>query len=191
LEHTLIRLDKNGKPINQDAGNDATQAPQGVQATLPGTTSLEQAIEAFRDAVEALTHFAGIQDLLVPARTPMTFFMEAPERPLGADPSDYAVLAWWFLVNFTGQLSQEVFSLTVKEDGQTILALPDTGPNGWRQIVADNERLQQFAASHLGGVGLIDGFHIINMMTDPNSSMAELALEVVRTAAVWRMHRGH
>lgn len=121
----------------------------------------------------------------------MTFYMEAPQRPLGDDAADYAVLAWWFLANFSGQLSQEVFSLTVEEDGQTVLALPDTGPNGWRQIVGDNERLQQFAASHLGGVALIDGCHVINLMTDPHSSMAELALEVVRTAAVWRMHRGY
>jgi len=193
LEHTLIRLDKNGKPINQDAdaANTAGEAQQGVQGTLPGTTDLEQAIEAFRDSVEALTHFAGIQDLVVPARTAMTFYMEAPQRPLGDDAGDYAVLAWWFLANFTGQLSQEVFSLTVEEDGQTVFALPDTGPNGWRQIVGDNERLQQFATSHLGGVAFIDGCHIINMMTDPSSSMAELALEVVRTAAVWRMHRGY
>lgn len=191
LVHTLIPLDKNGKPINQDSATTAGETPQGVQGTLPGTTSLEQAIEAFRDAVEALVHFAGIQDLVVPARTPMTFYMEAPQRPLGDDAADYAVLAWWFLANFTGQLSQEVFSLTVEEDGQTVLALPDTGPNGWRQIVGDNERLQQFAASHLGGVALIDGCHIINLMTDPHSSMAELALEVVRTAAVWRMHRGY
>lgn len=192
LVHTLIPLDKHGKPINQDAGGATSEDSQSLQGTLPGTTTVEQAAEAFRDAVEALTHFAGIHGLLRPALDmPMTFFMDTPERPLGADPSDYAVQAWWYLANISGQLTAQFFNLTVQQEGKSVYALHDTGPSGYRQLAADEEGFQRFVQSHLGGVYIIDGFQIFSMMVDPHSAMSELALEVVRTASAWRLHRGY
>jgi len=195
LLHTLIPLDANGKPINQDAGTanaSDTGMASGVQGDLPGTTTLEQAYEAFCEAVDSLCHFAGIQALLRPAPgMPLTYFVDTPERPLGDDPADYAVQAWWFLANLFGQITQHFYNFTGQDtQGQTIYALYDTGPSGFRQLAADEEGFMAYVQSHLGGAYQTEAFFMLNILSDPTHAMSPLAMEVVRTASVWRMHRG-
>lgn len=194
LVHTLVPLDANGKPIHKDAqaaANDGgNSAPS--QADLPGTTSVEQAAEEFQQAVESLCVFAGIQELIRPAPAmPLTFFMELPERPLGVDPFDYAVQAWWFMANISGQFSQHHYQASYKDEGGTeVYALYDTGPKGFRQLAANESAFLAFVQSHLGGVYQSEAFHMLNIMSDPRNAMGELAREVLITVAKWRLHRG-
>lgn len=191
LVHTLIPLDANGKPINKDTSAAPGTEPQGVQGTLPGTTSVEQAASEFQIAVQSLCEFAGIYDLLREAPAmPMTFFMEAPERPLGEHPMDYTILVWWFLVTFSGQFVQEHYHATYEKDGQTYYVLPDTGPTGWRQLLSDEAKFLAFTKSHLAGAYYADASFMLNLLSAPANAMAELAREVINTAATWRALRG-
>lgn len=191
LVHTLIPLDANGKPINKDTSAAPGTEPQGVQGTLPGTTSVEQAASEFQVAVQSLCEFAGIYDLLREAPAmPMTFFMEAPERPLGEHPMDYTILVWWFLVTFSGQFVPEHYHATYEKDGQTYYALPDTGPTGWRQLLSDEAKFLAFTKSHLAGAYYADASFMLNLLSAPANAMAELAREVINTAATWRALRG-
>jgi hypothetical protein len=191
LVHTLIPLDANGKPINKDTSAAPGTEPQGVQGTLPGTTSVEQAASEFQVAVQSLCEFAGIYDLLREAPAmPMTFFMEAPERPLGEHPMDYTILVWWFLVTFSGQFVHDHYHATYEKDGQTFYVLPDTGPTGWRQLLSDEAKFLAFTKSHLAGAYHADASFMLNLLSAPANAMAELAREVINTAATWRMLRG-
>lgn len=191
LVHTLIPLDANGKPVNKDTSAAPGTEPQGVQGTLPGTTSVEQAASEFQIAVQSLCEFAGIYELLREAPAmPMTFFMEAPERPLGEHPMDYTILVWWFLVTFSGQFVPEHYHATYEKDGQTYYALPDTGPTGWRQLLSDEAKFLAFTKSHLAGAYYADASFMLNLLSAPANAMAELAREVINTAATWRALRG-
>jgi len=192
---SLVRLDSKGKPIAPEAssltpGTSGT-SPEPIQGDLPGTTTREQAEEALQTAVLSLTEFAGITELLRAAPgMPLTYFMDLPERPLGDDARDYAVQAWWFLANLAGQFTRHCFQLSQRHEGQLIYALYDTGPEGFRQIASSEQTLVAVVQSHLGGVYATEGVQVLDLLTDPNNPMSELALDLVRCAAGFRLHRG-
>lgn len=192
---SLVRLDSKGKPIAPEASGMAPGAsetsPEPIQGDLPGTTTREQAEEALQTAVLSLTEFAGITELLRAAPgMPLTYFMDLPKRPLGDDARDYAVQAWWFLANLAGQFTRHCFQLSQRHEGQVIYALYDTGPEGFRQIASSEQTLVAVVQSHLGGVYATEGVQVLDLLTDPNNPMSELALDLVRCAAGFRLHRG-
>ncbi len=192
---SLVRLDSKGRPIAPEASSLAPGAsetsPEPIQGDLPGTTTREQAEEALQTAVLSLTEFAGITELLRAAPgMPLTYFMDLPKRPLGDDARDYAVQAWWFLANLAGQFTSHCFQLSQRHEGQVIYALYDTGPEGFRQIASSEQSLVAVVQSHLGGVYATEGVQVLDLLTDLNNPMSELALDLVRCAAGFRLHRG-
>lgn len=190
---TLKLLDANGKPIEpvDDNTGDSNPTDTNNQGSLPGTSSLESAQAAMRECIMAVADFAGVMEQLRDAPgMPLGYFMDLPSHPLGAEKNDYAVQAWWFLSNLACQFTSHYFNLTGEVDGQTVHALYDTGPDGFRAKVQDQAGFEQYVATHLGGTYATEGFMVLDILTDLNNPLAEMAQELVRSVAEYRLHRG-
>ena len=94
---------------------------------------------------------------------------------LGADSQDLAVQGWWLLANLSGQLPADIDAFLASG------MLPDTGPDGYLQCLADVDVWQEVVLSSLGGQTLLDAGFVVHVLTQP-SAMADLALEL--TAAM-------
>ena len=121
---------------------------------------------------------AGVQNYLVPAPAmPLGYYMELPPvGVLGVAPTDLAVQAWWFLTNMSSQVDSDIQGTLdrVGHDGQ--FALVDTGPEGYRQALADEAIWLEAIDTKLGGVGLMEATSIFIILGDAMHPLCELGL---------------
>lgn len=154
-----------------------TQPSDTSQAHVPGLDPRSSALQIMRMHLDQLADQVGIRDFVVDAPAmPYGFFMEIPPVGLlGADSQDLAVQGWWLLANLSGQLPADIDAFLASG------MLPDTGPDGYLQCLADVDVWQEVVLSSLGGQTLLDAGFVVQVLTQP-SAMADLALEL--TAAM-------
>lgn len=154
-----------------------TQPSDASQAHVPGLDPRSSALQIMRMHLDQLADQVGIRDFVVDAPAmPYGFFMEIPPVGLlGADSQDLAVQGWWLLANLSGQLPADIDAFLASG------MLPDTGPDGYLQCLADVDVWQEVVLSSLGGQTLLDAGFMVHVLTQP-SAMADLALEL--TAAM-------
>ncbi len=151
---------------------DAT-GPSVGQAHLQGLDPRSSALQIMRTHLDQLADHVGIRDFVLDAPgMPYGFFMEIPPAGLlGADVQDLAVQGWWLLANLSGQLPADIDAFLASG------ALPDTGPDGYLQRLADVEAWQDIVSTSLGGQTLLDAGFMVHMLTRA-SEMAGLALDL-------------
>lgn len=154
-----------------------TQPSDTSQSHVPGLDPRSSALQIMRMHLDQLADQVGIRDFVVDAPAmPYGFFMEIPPVGLlGADSQDLAVQGWWLLANLSGQLPADIDAFLASG------MLPDTGPDGYLQCLADVDVWQEVVLSSLGGQTLLDAGFVVQVLTQP-SAMADLALEL--TAAM-------
>lgn len=154
-----------------------TPPSDASQAHVPGLDPRSSALQIMRMHLDQLADQVGIRDFVVDAPAmPYGFFMEIPPVGLlGADSQDLAVQGWWLLANLNGQLPADIDAFLASG------MLPDTGPDGYLQCLADVDVWQEVVLSSLGGQTLLDAGFMVHVLTQP-SAMADLALEL--TAAM-------
>lgn len=154
-----------------------TPPSDASQAHVPGLDPRSSALQIMRMHLDQLADQVGIRDFVVDAPAmPYGFFMEIPPVGLlGADSQDLAVQGWWLLANLSGQLPADIDAFLASG------VLPDTGPDGYLQCLADVDVWQEVVLSSLGGQTLLDAGFVVQVLTQP-SAMADLALEL--TAAM-------
>ena len=160
-------------------GQDGSVGMQGhSQAMLEGLSAIEQAQHQLLATLMEFAEQAGVQNYLVPAPAmPLGYYMELPPiGVLGVAPTDLAVQAWWFLTNMSSQVDSDIQGTLdrVGHDGQ--FALVDTGPEGYRQALADEAIWLEAIDTKLGGVGLMEATSIFIILGDAMHPLCELGL---------------
>ncbi|WP_090139014.1 hypothetical protein [Limnohabitans sp. DM1] len=192
-EHLLKRIPNPGTVDGQNntgtAPFEGGADPIGEQGQLPGTTSLEMAVESMRSCIMDLTDYASLTPLLRNAPgMPLGYFMDAPASSLGVSATDFAAQAWWLLATMSGQLTVDWFHHQVtNEQGVRGFALFDTGPAGFRARAEDQDGWMQFVQTHLGGTYQADGYYTLELLTDLSNPVGEYARELVKAVGTFRL----
>ena len=197
-EQLLKKLPNPGAAAEQNGAGatpyEGGAEPFSEQGQLPGTTSLEAAVENMRNCIMDLTDFASLTPLLRDAPgMPLGYFMDAPANTLGVSATDFAAQAWWFLATMSGQLTVNWFHhQVVTQQGESVFALSDTGPTGFRARAEDQEGWMQFVQTHLGGTYQADGYFTVDLLTDLSNPVGDYARELVKAVATFRLlsHEG-
>ena len=192
-EHLLTRIPNPGTVSGENntgaAPFDGGADPTGEQGQLPGTTSLEMAVESMRSCIMDLTDYASLTPLLRNAPgMPLGYFMDAPASSLGVSATDFAAQAWWLLATMSGQLTVDWFHHQVtNEQSVSGFALFDTGPAGFRARAEDQDGWMQFVQTHLGGTYQADGYYTLELLTDLSNPVGEYARELVKAVGTFRL----
>ncbi|PUE08718.1 hypothetical protein B9Z51_07160 [Limnohabitans sp. T6-5] len=192
-EHLLTNIPNPGAVDGQNntgaAPFEGGADPTGEQGQLPGTTSLEMAVENMRSCIMDLTDYASLTPLLRNAPgMPLGYFMDAPASSLGVSATDFAAQAWWLLATMSGQLTVDWFHHQVtNEQGVSGFALFDTGPAGFRARAEDQDGWMQFVQTHLGGTYQADGYYTLELLTDLSNPVGEYARELVKAVGTFRL----
>jgi hypothetical protein len=132
------------------------------------------------DLVLECAESVGIEQYVAPASMPFGFFMEIPPAgALGVDAADLAVQGWWILANLSGQLNPDLDMVLQSLDARGELMLPDTGPDGFRACLEDEERWRDAVVERLGGQTLLDAEFLVRVMTSSTHPMADTLVEIV------------
>lgn len=178
-----------GKPLDGQPLYRGKQSSGGVpeatstQHNLPGTTSAEAITEAMQHSIMALAQFGGIEHCMVYAPgMPYGFYVELPQQPLGADPTDYAILTWWVLANISQQFTVHEFD-----------NVPDSGPNGFRAIqgsggLGPSYNLRVFAQTHFALQLAENGGFMVSLLTEPDDPLAELTRSAIKAVLDYRAY---
>ena len=166
------------KPGYSDPNAAAAQQHLGLSAGGSATQSDSPAslLELLRECAESV----GIASYVVQASMPFGFFMEIPPAgALGVDAADLAVQGWWILANLSGQLRADLDLVLQSLDAQGELMLPDTGPDGFRACLEDEDLWREAVVERLGGQTLLDSELVIQAVTSGTHPMADFLVEIL------------
>lgn len=166
------------RPGNPEPNTAAAQQHLGLSAGGFATQSDSPAslLELVRECAESV----GIASYVVQASMPFGFFMEIPPAgALGVDAADLAVQGWWILANLSGQLRADLDLVLQSLDAQGELMLPDTGPDGFRACLEDEDRWREAVVERLGGQTLLDSELVIQAVTSGTHPMADFLVEIL------------
>ena len=161
----------------------------GVQHPLDGLSPLDSAREQLKASLYEFAEIAGITAQMLPAPgMPLGYYMELPKAGVLGTSAELPLQAWWFLANLAGQVEADFDSTLNRLDDGGALALPDTGPGGFRHALADDTEWGAAVHTRLGGEPLIVASHVFAIVTDAQHPLCEPAMQLFAHIRTLRMY---
>ena len=160
------------------------------QDEFPGMSGLDAAQAQLQISLHEFAEIAGINAQLLPAPgMPLGFYMEVPKASVLGTSAELPLQAWWFLANLSGQANSDMDATLDKVDHTGAFALPDTGPNGYRHALADDEAWARVVAQNLGGMPLVEAAHVFAIVTDAQHPLCDAAIQLLSHIRTLRMYQ--
>lgn len=160
-----------------------------VQHPLDGLSPLDSAREQLKASLYEFAEIAGITAQMLPAPgMPLGYYMELPKAGVLGTSAELPLQAWWFLANLAGQVEADFDSTLNRLDDGGALALPDTGPGGFRHALADDTEWGAAVHTRLGGEPLIVASHVFAIVTDAQHPLCEPAMQLFAHIRTLRMY---
>lgn len=177
------------------AASAAQQSFMGMAYELP-TPQAESELSpeaTVWDAVASVATTVGIDHCVVNAPSmPYGFLMEIPTAgTLGDTADDFTVQGWWVLANLSCQLHPDIDTLLNSVDVHGNFVLPDTGPQGFRQVLASEERWVAFTTHSLGGESFLEMSLLIALLTQPDHPLTEPVMALLSCLRRMNQNRIH
>lgn len=154
-----------------------------AQSEFDGMSALDQALGEMRSGIMAIADIAGVGRYIMNAPLmPLGYFVDLPEPGVLGDSGDeLAIQGWWLLANLSGQANPDLDALLSASDDAGNLALPDTGPQGYRAAFEHEDRWLNAVDACLGKGTLLDPSFLIDLLTHSNHPLTESLFSILAT----------
>ena len=184
-------------PKSADAGSAVGKVSGGPLSKEELDDLLSQGEDAtarlyFYEVLRKVGELGGVGEFITNAPVsrwlPYGYYMELPHKVVGTDGDDVAVMTWWFLASFAGQLvMDETLDHLCGTNGKEAI-LEDLGPGCLRHALIDTNIWRSSVLANL--VGFPDtSWLTFSILTNRKHVLTEPVYELIEAATGWNEMR--